>query len=221
MLPASTTRADSVPVGYIVRCESCLRPGRQAIEGYQDDLPPLEPRHLSPGPHARRLSQNNGDSGWPRNTALPCGEPNRGGDTTEGHTIGVPSPCGRERYNSKCLVRLLRNHDKAGEVGMTAGKTLFARCGPCRCRQASLPAGPTAHSRMEASRSCAPCRACCRMPVTPRLLKATIRNPFLPHHPLGAHILWAEAITFLPLPPMATNTSKTQVPSGLCRPVGS
>ena len=209
MLPASTTRADSVPVGYIVRCEPCLRPGRQ------DDLPPLEPRHLSPGPHARRISQNNGDGGWPGNTVLPRG------DSTEGKTLGAHSRRGQKRHNSTCLLWLLHNHNKVGEVGMTAGKTLFARCALCRCWQASWPAGATAHSGMEASRSGAPCRACCRMPITPRLLKATIRNPFLPHHPLGSHMLWAKAITFLPLPPMATNTSKTQVPSGPCRPVGS
>lgn len=190
-------------------------PRRPATAGATVGGAPLYPRHISPRPHARRIPQNNGDGGWPRNAALPCG------DTTEGHTLGTHSRCGQERHNSKCLLWLLRNHNEAGEVGMTAGKTLFARCALCRCRQASLPAGPTAHSGMEASRSCAPCRACCRMPVTPRLLKATIRNPFLPHHPLGAHMLWAEAITFLPLPLMATNTSKTQVPSGLCRPVGS
>jgi len=33
-------QADSVPVGYIVRCESPIRLRRQTIEAYQDDLPP-------------------------------------------------------------------------------------------------------------------------------------------------------------------------------------
>ncbi len=68
---------------------------------------------------------------------------------------------------------------------MTKGKTQIAGCVQSPCPQVALPTDTSLAPGMDPSRSSSTPRSHCQIPNSPQLLTTSMREPFLPHHPLG------------------------------------